>query len=135
MKIEQKFHLPGTLDKVSGLEKTEKGGVKISITGQKILEVMDKMMVDDETLTAAIKAGKDPMKDGSGKEKMNEMMFGSKTVEATVNGDLKPLFDYKAEVEKAKAAQKDMFKKLGVDPDAENAPRDSFKGRGGRGKL
>ncbi len=119
MKIEQTYHLPGKLDKVSGFEKIGDGAVKMSFTGQKMLGVMDKLMSDDKALALVVKAGKNPNKGGFGNDKMSEMMFGSKTLQAGVIGNLKPLFDYKAEVEKAKAGEKGMFEKLGIDSDAE----------------
>jgi hypothetical protein len=50
---------------------------------------------------------------------MFEQIFGKKgPTMVKVTGSAPPLFDYKAEVAKAKAAEAEMFKKLGVTPPA-----------------
>ena len=43
--------------------------------------------------------------------------------EVTVAGPFKPLFDYPAEVKKAKRAMPAMFRKLRIDPEAEPSTR------------
>lgn len=117
MKIDTTYMLPGKLDEVVGFTKTDKGGVQLVFEGKKMLEAMDKIMADDKALTESVKAGTDPVKDGPGDKALMVAMYGKdiSAFKATVAGDLKPLFDYKAEMEKAKAAQADMIKGLKLD--------------------
>jgi hypothetical protein len=116
LKMDTTFVLPGKVVEANIFEKTEQG-VRLSIEGKKILAAMDKIVADDKLMKDAIKAGKDPVKDGPGaSDAMQEAMFGGKgPIRARVSGDIKPLFDYKAEVAKAKAAQPAMLKKLGIE--------------------
>jgi hypothetical protein len=74
-------------------------------------------MADDKVVAASIKAGRDPLGDDLDHEKGLELIFGRKITafKADVTGELTPLFDYKAEMEKAKAGQDAMVKKLGLD--------------------
>ena len=112
LKIDMTFVLPGKLQEVNNFKKTDKG-VQLVIEGKKMLEVMDKSMTDDKALEALVRAGK---KADDQPENFNEMMFGSKgEIMARVGGDLKPVFDYAAEMGKAKAGQDEMLKKLGVE--------------------
>jgi hypothetical protein len=123
-KVDETYMLPGKLGDVEGFDKTDKGGVQLVIEGKKILEVMDKVMADDKMVAASIKAGRDPM-DGPDDATMIGLLFGKgvKAFKADVTGDLKPQFDYKAEMEKAKAGQDEMIKKLGLDLTANPSPR------------
>jgi hypothetical protein len=115
MKIENVFHLPGTLAEVTGFKKGADGSVSIAIEGAKVLEVMDKQMADEAYVKAALKAGKNPIEDKPSDEVM-EKAFGFKgTLSARVTGDLKPLFDYAKEVKAAKDAYPKMIEKLGLD--------------------
>jgi hypothetical protein len=114
LKIDTLFVLPGKVSEVNVFEKTDQG-VRLVINGKKMLAAMDKMVADDAMMKEPIKAGKDPLKPGAS-DALQELVFGGKgPIRAKVSGDLKPVFDYKAEVEKAKAAQPAMLKKLGID--------------------
>jgi len=126
LKIDVTYILPGKVEEVSGFTKTETGGVRMVVEGKKMLELMDKVMADDKLLTEAIVAGKDPIREGPGEQMVREGLFGTKgPVKATVTGEMKPLFDYKAEMEKAKAAMPEMLKKLGVEMPASTAEKSS----------
>lgn len=119
MKMDVTYMLPGKIETTGCFTKTDKGGVQMVIEGKRMLEAMDKMMADDKAMAESIKSGKNMMKDGPGDDKFGEMLVGKAGAPvATVSGDLKPLFEYKAEMEKAKAAQDAMFKKLEIDPKA-----------------
>ena len=119
LKLETAFVLPGKVAEVSVLEKTDQG-VRMVMDGKKMLEAIDKVMADDKIMKEAIKAGKDPTKSDAAVQAMQETMFGKKgPMRAKVSGDLKPLFDYKAEMGKAKAAQPAMMKTLGIEAPAE----------------
>jgi hypothetical protein len=117
-KFDRTFMLPGKLGDVEGLTKTDRGGVQIVLDYSKEVDGMDKAMADDKLMAEYIEAGRDPMLHGLDQEKLAEIFFGKKikAFKADVTGDLKPLFDYKAEMEKAKAAQDKMAKRLGLDP-------------------
>ena len=114
LKIDMTYVLPGTLGAVEGFTKTDKGGAQVVMEGKKMLDAMDKVMADDKGLAAAIRAGRD-VKDGPGEEAMMEAVFGKKisALKATCT-DVKPQFDYQAEMGKAKAGQADLLKKLGI---------------------
>jgi hypothetical protein len=116
LKMDTTFLLPGKVAEASIFEKAD-GGVRLTIEGKKVMAAMDKVIGDDKLMTEAIRTGKDPVKDGPGaSDAMGEMIFGGKgPIRAKVGGDLKPLFDYQAEVAKAKAAQPAMLKSLGVE--------------------
>lgn len=111
IKMDITFMLPGKLGEVSGFTKTENGGVQFLFSGKKYLEVMDKFMADDKAMAEVIKKGAKKVEPD--KDYMMEAMFGTKgPFKAVVGGELKPLFDYKAEMEKAKGAMPEMIKKL-----------------------
>jgi len=119
MKVDITYVLPGTLGEVEGFTKTDKGGARVLMEGTKMLEIMDKFMADDKQLTAAVKAGRNILKDGPGEEVLMEGMFGKKlTALKATSSDMKPQFDYQAEMTKAKAGQAEMLQKLGIDLDA-----------------
>jgi len=115
LKMDTTVLLPGKLADVTVFEKVDNNGVRLAMDGKKILEAMEKVMADDKVMKDALKAGKDGPDTPAGQEIMQETLFGKKgPIRAKVT-DLKPLFDYKAEMEKAKAAQPAMIKKLGLD--------------------
>jgi hypothetical protein len=111
LKIDQTYILPGKIEQVAGFKQTDKG-VQSVFEGQKAIEVIDKFMADDEALAQSIKTGKDPMD----RSEMRKTVSSSLAVDlsARVSGPLKPQFDYKAELEKAKAAWPEQLKKLGL---------------------
>jgi len=115
MKMAMKYRLPGTLAEVNGFTREADGSVAFAFDGAKILETMDKLMADEAYLTACIKAGQKPGGDAMSPEIM-EKTFGFKgDIMARVTGNLKPLFDYAAEVKAAKEAYPKMIEKLGLD--------------------
>ncbi|MBI5722983.1 MAG: hypothetical protein HZA50_03415 [Planctomycetes bacterium] len=111
IKMDITFILPGKLGEVSGFTKTDAGGVRFLFSGKKYLEVMDQFMADDKAMAEALKKG--TKKGEPDKDYTMQAMFGAKgPFKAAVTGELKPAFEYAAEVEKAKAAMPDMLKKL-----------------------
>jgi hypothetical protein len=117
LKIEMIYTMPGQITDANILSKSADGKtVTLTIEGKKMLEAMDKIMADDKAIEASIRAGKGVDQDD---DLMLEKMFGKKgPISATVAGPGKPLFDYKTEMEAAKAAQAAMLKKLDIDPNA-----------------
>lgn len=114
LKVEISAKLPGKISEANIF--TQKGDTAtLSMTGKQMMAAMDKINADDNLMRAKIKAGK-----GKGEDDfMFEQMFGKKgPAQVKVTGASAPLFDYKAEVAKAKAAEAEMFKKLGVEKPA-----------------
>ncbi len=112
LKFEVSARLPGKIAEANIF--TQKDNVAtMSINGKQMSAAMDKINSDDAILRKKIKGGK-----AAEDDIMFEQMFGKKgPAQVKVTGANAPLFDYKAEVEKAKAAEAAMFKNLGV-----NAP-------------
>ncbi|MCX5674863.1 MAG: hypothetical protein NTX87_07630 [Planctomycetota bacterium] len=114
MKVESSFRLPGTLAEVSGFQKTPEGCVRMMVDGAAMMKAMDEVMADDAALRKGILAGEDISKGPQG-DLMTEKLFGKGPMKARVTGDLKPLFDFAAESQAAKAAYPEAVKKLGLD--------------------
>ncbi|MEA3368388.1 MAG: hypothetical protein U9R68_09780 [Planctomycetota bacterium] len=116
MKMEATFHLPGTLKEVQGFEKTPDGGVRFVFDGAKVLEVVDKLMADDEYVRKNMLAGKGGMGQPPLDDKALQQLFGTAgALVAKTAGPAKPQFDYAAEVQAAKAAYPAMIQRLGLD--------------------
>lgn len=112
LKFQMSFALPGTVAE-SNILKKEGNTVSMAITGPQIIAAMDKMNADDALMRKKVMAA--PGDDSA----MNELIFGGKgEPSAKVTGAAASQFDYKAESGKAKAAQAEMFKKLGVEAPA-----------------
>jgi hypothetical protein len=79
--------------------------------GQKYMKGLGACLADDKMLAKMIRTGKYDA------DFLTQQWFGTKgfLLTATTKGDLKPLFDYKAEMSKAKAAMPAMLKKLAKD--------------------
>ena len=114
LKVEISARLPGKIAEANIFTQKDNTAT-LTITGKQMLAAMDKINGDDALLKAKIKAGK-----GKGEDDfMFEQMFGKKgPAQVKVTGATAPLFDYKAEVDKAKAGEAAMFKNLGVTPPA-----------------
>jgi len=117
IKSETILHLPGGIKEISNFEKVDARTVRIVLDGSKMLEVMDKMMQDEDWLKEQIRAGKDPLQDGpEGDLDMNEMLFGEKApVRVVLARGAQQLFDYDAEVTAAKQNYAQMLKDLGLE--------------------
>ncbi len=116
VRIDLTFWLPGTVAEVNNLQKGANGSVRMVLEGARMLQVMDELVADDNFLRETIKAG-GQIGAGGGRmgQAANEKMFGSKgPIKVRVNGDLKPLFNYDAEVTPAKAAYPGVLEKLGL---------------------
>ncbi|MCK5715072.1 MAG: hypothetical protein KAH64_03850 [Nitrosomonadaceae bacterium] len=116
MKEEILFKLPGTIRTKNNLKNTKDGRIRFLIEGKKMLEAIDKIIYDDELLTQELKKGREISKDKPefGNE-FNKMIFGSSgPVEAVVEGEFKPLFNYKNQMTKARSDYPEMLKKLEI---------------------
>jgi hypothetical protein len=113
LKISVGFTLPGNVMATNILTKKADGStVAMAIDGKSMIAAMDKIYADDKVLAVAVKAGENsPVTD----ELLMENLFGKKgQLSATVAGPVKDLFDYKAEMAAAKAAEPQMLKKLNL---------------------
>lgn len=115
MKEDLTYVLPGQVSDAGLFNKT-KDGLQVTVDGKKMLEAMDSMIADDKLMAQIAQEGEDPAKGKTGKAYMMEKLFGKKgELRAEATGDLKPLFDYKAEMKKAADGQAEMLKKLQIE--------------------
>lgn len=117
LKFERILHLPGNITETTNLTKVDENTARIAFDGEKATEAMDLMMADDAYLKEMIKKGSDPMQKPD-EMKLNEMLFGeAAAISVTVEEVDEALFDYKSEMEAAKAefaAMKDkLYSELG----------------------
>jgi hypothetical protein len=109
LKISVTYVLPGKITEANILVPKDNTAT-LSIEGKQIIEAMDRVNADDKLMREKLKGGKE-----AEDRMMNEQIFGKKGEPfIKVAGPLKPLFDYKADAAKAKAAEAEMFKKLGI---------------------
>jgi hypothetical protein len=117
MRNEYVFRLPGTVESVNNLTRTDDGALGLVIDGEKMMGAMTQLMNDDEWLRAQAGSGAAPM-EGSpfgNDDKMGEMLFGQPgPIQATGRGATAPLFDYPVEAEAARAAFSEMMEALGI---------------------
>lgn len=120
MKLDYMFYLPGTVVESSNFKRDEKGGLGLTIEGAKVIKAMEDLYADDALLREEILAGSDPSQDFSekGSLRINKVMFGQAApVRATIT-EVKPQFNYAAEVALAKKKYPKLLKKLGIKPKA-----------------
>ena len=117
-RAEMSFRLPGTVGEVSNLQKEQGGAVRFVFDGAKALQAVDQLMADDAYVRERVASGAGVGAGGARlNDALNEKLFGSRgPVQARVSGDLKPLFDYAAEVKAAKDAYPKMLERLGLAP-------------------
>ena len=122
-RVEMSFRLPAAPADVSNLRKDPDGTLRFVLDGGKALQAIDQLMADDEYVRERAAAGPEAGKNTAWlNEALNEKLFGSRApVRARASGDLKPLFDYAAEVKAAKDAYPKMMERLGL-PSAPAAP-------------
>lgn len=116
LKLDLTFVLPGTVREEGCFARSDKG-LQIVIEGSKLMEAMDKIMADDALLAKAVRNGINPVQESLGGEKFGEAVIGKKGLpRVVVGGEFASLFDYKAEMEKARTGEAEMFLKLDIDP-------------------
>jgi hypothetical protein len=110
------FKLPGAVTDTNGLKKEADGSVVFVFDGAKVVQEINKLMADAVYVGSCIKAGLMPANDPRD-PLLKEKLFGSKDLpSARVPGEMKPQFDYTAEVKAAKEAYPKMIEKLGLAP-------------------
>jgi len=112
--VDLTVNLPGPLGQAVIFKPIEgKNAVSIAYRRHEFERARAEVNADIEFLRARQKSGLS----GYPIEEINEKLFGVKAMpSATVTGELKPLFDYKAEVAAAKEAFPQVLKNFGIDP-------------------
>jgi len=124
MKHAVTLHLPGKVASSSNFGKDAGGNLTLKFEGAKLLEVMDKLVNDDDWCKQHGGTGMDGMQGTPlADEEMNRYIFGEKApVQAMIGGDAMPLFDYATEVAMAKTAFAATRKELGVGLSSSGTP-------------
>lgn len=122
LRVEKIFHLPGQLNEVNVFKKDDDGNtVSILYEGDKMLQAYDELTKTDEWWRKQVLTGRG--KEGPPMEDLHEKLFGvGGQARTTLKGELKPLFDYDAEVVAAKEAYPGLRKKLGLAKEPEMLP-------------
>ncbi|GEM_PF-4482818 len=127
LRLEMAYKLPGKIKDAGVFTKTGESSALLVIDGKKMIESMDRAMKDDRFMEATIREGK------RADDKMAQILFGRPgPVKLTVSDAGKPQFEYKKEMEEARAGQEAMFKKIGID--MSNSPVIRHIAPGGTGK-
>jgi hypothetical protein len=114
MKQSVVWHLPGNVTSSSNFAKDSAGNLTIKIEGAKMLDVIEKLVNDDDWCRKHGGTGFDDMQEKPVMDaEFNQFIFGENApVSATLAAMSGPLFDYDAEVEVAKTefaqTQKDL---------------------------
>lgn len=117
LKIERIFHFPGKIVESSNFKKTGDRSVRVSLDGVRLIERLEKEMADDKALRKRIKQGDTLFTDRTPNELfINEILFGERAeMRVVALADSNSLFDYEAEMAKAKANYEKMIKELGLE--------------------
>ncbi len=112
MKMEVNVKMPGDIIEVKNFKKSAADTASFGFDGGKMVETMDKMIMDDKM--AEKMAGMGMLGGGAPKmsEEMTGMLFGEPGGVKVVSKSGKPIFDYAAHVAKAKAGQSADLKAL-----------------------
>jgi hypothetical protein len=112
MRMEFAFRLPGKVAEAEGFAKGDDGSVRKIVDGAKMLADLKALLGDEAQLKACVIASRDPL------ETVMAKHIGG-LMKARVTGEMKPQFDYDAEVKAAKEAAPKMMEKLGLPAEAE----------------
>lgn len=106
----------GTITEASMFQKQGDSKASFEFTGKQLLESVDKLLQDDEAAKKLIRKGVSPTDSGpGGSEEMFKTVFGGDGQLRLVIKPGQPVFDYKAEVAKAKASATPELKQLLAD--------------------
>ena len=139
MKHSVVLHLPGKVQLRSNFATDGAGNLTIRFDGAKLLEVMEKLVNDDDWCRKHLGTGMDQMQDTPlMMEEVNQYMFGEKApVSATIVIAAAPLFDYAKEMAMAKneyaRTQKELH--IGSPAAAEEAPEAAVSASPAKGGL
>ncbi len=118
MRTEIVVRLPGEAEEVSNFKRDEDGALRLVFDGPRLLGVLDELAETDASkwYEFAIKLKEEKRPDKEMLWHLNELVFGEKgAVRAVVAGEVKPLFDYEAEVAEARSDHDGLLEELGAD--------------------
>jgi len=123
IKFDVTYHLPGKLRQLGAFRQAGEGQVRLAFGGQETIKRFDSFLKTGKLPARAVWARKKPLES----PELEGLLYFGKAgrPEVTVAGPFRPLFDYQAEVSKAKEAMPAMFRKLRIDPEAEPSSRPS----------
>ena len=104
MRVKFQLEGGGSVTVAEGFTKAADNAASFEFDGKKMMKGLDEVMKDDEKLKAMVKSGKSPLDDSAGGEAFLSGMGGPNGKVRVVMKPGTPAFDYKAEVEKAKAS-------------------------------
>ena len=128
MKSEMNFRLPGKAQSSNNMTQQADGSYQVSFTGEKFIQVLDKLFADENWLKEQARAGANIKDNPPSGDAVNELLFGQKgPVRAVVSGKTAPQFNYEAEVSAAKAGYDAMIERLGLNQTESSATMESSK--------
>jgi hypothetical protein len=114
IKASYTINVPGKISNVSNF-KEERGALRLSIDGAKMMKAMDQMLMDDAFMREQVRSKKNPFETPAMDPALNEKLFGQKgPIRATITGATKPLFDYETEVAEAQKHYPELVKRLAL---------------------
>ncbi len=115
LRIQRIVHTSGAVQSVTNMEKLSDQSVAFDFRGEKMIEVFNQLIEDEDYMREMLRAGRHPVKDGpEGDDQFNQMIFGEAApVTATFAGSESNLFDYRAEVAAATAPYAALVEELG----------------------
>lgn len=125
LQIRLVFRLPGEVVKASNLERHPDGSLRLTFRGIEMLRAKDRLVADDGFMEHAVRQGIDMVETGPGVDRtLDEEAYGLEgPIVARVRGDLEPLFDYGAEVRRARQEYPEMIERLGLEELDPPSPR------------
>ncbi len=117
MKLQYLINLPGKVLKTVNLTKKSPNKVYLNFSGDKLLQVINKLVEDDKWWRKQVTGGKNFKKDNPFDDKeVNRMLYGEKgPIQVIVSKKTKSLFNYKKEVKQAKKEYIKILKSLEIE--------------------
>jgi hypothetical protein len=120
MKSKSIIKLPGDVVSHQTFKKEGDREVSVEITGQNIIQAMDKLMTDDKVLLESLKKGVNPLESAGGgmpfePEQFLGEMFGGEKLPEVIFKPGETQFDYSKELEEARKNPGPAFKELIAD--------------------
>jgi hypothetical protein len=134
MRTEIVVRLPGEATEVSNFERREDGALRLVFDGPTLLATLDELAEKDvaKWYEFAVKLKEEKRPDEEALWLLNELTFGERgPVRAVVAGEVKPLFDYEAELAKAIAEHHDFYEERRMEAKKGGHPFGDFMGYSG----
>lgn len=110
------LHLPGTVGSLKHGKKSGKNAVTTRFEGKAIVDLLDRLMVDDELALKLLRIGKE------GPEVLLGFLGDLGPLEVTAKGPLAPLFDFEAEAAEGRQAFAALSETLNLPKGPETGP-------------